>query len=87
MEVESDILEEVIGCKEYHERVPEFGERAYKSKGKDVDIIYRDTGNTWCDILAVISKKGIWQKEISKFYKKLDRKIAKSYDEDGYRIN
>lgn len=81
------MLCEVIESKEYHEHVPEFGERAYKARGKDVDVIYWDTGNTWCDILAVIPKKGIGQEEILKFHKKLHREIAKSYDEDGYRID
>ncbi len=46
----------LIRCHTYHERVPEWGERAWIARGEDADVIYWDTGNSWCDILHVIPK-------------------------------
>ncbi len=42
----------------YHRRALEFGERAWRVKGRFADIIYWDMGNSWCDIIKVIPKKG-----------------------------
>lgn len=85
-EVESDILSEVIGCKGYHKPALEYGERAWIAEGKTVDVIYWDTGNTWCAILDIIPKRGKGQEEVKKFYKKLHEIINKYFDETGYRI-
>jgi hypothetical protein len=49
--------------------------------------VYWDGGNGWCDIMAVIPKKGEMEKEIMKFYRKLNTAIDKNYDKDGYRID
>lgn len=87
MEAESDILSVVIGCKGYHEKAPEYGERAWMAKGRKVDIVYWDTGNGWCDILDIIPQNGGKQNEVIRFYRMLNKAIAKSYDEDGYRID
>jgi hypothetical protein len=87
MEVESDIVSVVVGCKGYHERVSEYGERAWRANGANVDVVYWDAGNGWCDIMAVILKKGEMEKEIIRFYKKLNSTIDKCYDEDGYRTD
>jgi hypothetical protein len=87
MEVESDILSVAVGYKGYHERVSSYGERAWRANGINVDVVYWDGGNGWCDIMAVIPKKGEIEKEIIKFYKKLNRAIDSNYDEDGYRID
>ncbi len=86
IEVESDILSEVIECKSYHQPVPEYGERAWVAKGKSVDVVYWDTGNTWCTILDVIPKTRKGQREVLKFYKRLQSVITKCYDNNGYRI-
>ena len=87
MEVESDILSEVIKCRGFHNRAPKYGERAWKAEWQNVDVIYWDTGNSWCDIMDVIPKKEMGQEETIRFYKRLNNAIAKHYDENGYRID
>ena len=87
MEVESDILSMVIRCKGYHERASGYGERAWRANGINMDVVYWDGGNGWCDIMAVIPRQGETEKEIVKFYRKLSKTIDKNYDEDGYRID
>jgi len=87
MEVESDILSVAVGCKGYHGRASEYGERAWRASGINVDVVYWDGGNGWCDIMAVIPRKGAMEKEIVKFYRKLNSAINNNYDEDGYRID
>lgn len=86
-EVESDILSEVIKCKGYHKHAPEYGERAWIAEGETVDVVYWDTGNTWCAIMDVAPKKGKGQEEVVKFYRKLKKAIRKYYAEDGCRID
>jgi hypothetical protein len=39
-------------------RAPEYGERAWRIRGKYADIVYWDLGNTWCDIINVFPKSG-----------------------------
>jgi hypothetical protein len=87
MEVESDILSMVIRCKGYHERASEYGERAWRANGINMDVVYWDGGNGWCDIMAVIPKKGQMETEIARFYRRLNSTIDKHYDEDSYRID
>ncbi|MGQ9706189.1 MAG: hypothetical protein ACUVWP_04195 [bacterium] len=87
MEIESNILNKVIGCDSYHKHVCNYGERAYIAVGKLVDVIYWDTGNTWCCILDIIPKTNKGQKQVIEFYKKLRKEINKCYDENGYRID
>ncbi|MBM3148780.1 MAG: hypothetical protein FJ024_05250 [Chloroflexi bacterium] len=87
MEVESDILSVAVGCKGYHGRDSAYGERAWRANGINVDVVYWDVGNGWCDIMAVIPKKGEIEKEIKKFYRKLNSMIDKNYDENGDRID
>lgn len=88
MEVEDDILSEVIECKEYHKRTPEFGERAWTAEGKEFVVVYWDVGNGWCDIMAIIPKKDKdLRSGIGKFYKKLRKAIMEHYDEDMCRID
>lgn len=85
IEIESDILNTIIHCKDYHKRVPEYGERAWIAKGKKVDVIYWDLGNTWCTIMDVIPKKGKRREEVVNFYRRLRKIAAKFYDEEGFR--
>lgn len=88
MSVEADILSEVIRAVGYHRHAPEFGERAWIAEGKEFDVVYWDEGNGWCAILLVVphgDKVAI--KKGTSFYRKLDRRLEKSYDEDGYRID
>jgi len=88
VEIEDDILSEVLGCKSHHKRVSGFGERAWIAEGKEIDAIYWDTGNGWCDILLVIPKnckecKG----KLIKFYNGLQKAIEKHYDEGMCRVD
>ncbi len=77
-EVESGVISKIIKCKGYHKHVPEYGERAWIAEGETVNVIYWDTGNTWCDIMDVVPKKGKGQKEVVEFYRKL-RKAVREY--------
>jgi len=85
MEVESDILEKIINSKNYHKHVPEYGDRAWLIEGEEINIIYWDTGNGWCEIIDIIPKGVNDQNRVVKFYKKLKQVISKIYDEYGYR--
>lgn len=87
-EIESDILSEVIDGERYHKKVPQFGERAWVAEGKEFDVVYWDTGNGWCDILVVIPKECLSCKEkLVKFYERLQKSIARHYDEDMCRVD
>lgn len=87
MEVESGILSIAIECKGYHERASEYGERAWRANGKNVDVVYWDAGNSWCAIMDVIPKAKSNQEKVIHFYKKLLETIDNCYDEDGYRMD
>ena len=85
MQVETEILNTVIGCEDYHQPACEYGSRAWKAKGKDIDIIYWDVGNGWCEIIAVIPHGRKNEREIVKFYKALRKEISRCYDIKGFR--
>lgn len=36
----------------------EYGERAYRVKGRDVDVVHLDVGNSWSGIISVIPHDG-----------------------------
>lgn len=87
-EVESDILSEIIKCKDYHKKAPQFGDRAWIAESKEIDVVYWDTGNGWCDILLVIPKECKACKEkLVKFYERLQDEMAENYDEDMCRVD
>jgi len=58
MEVTADRLNEVIRCVGYHESVPQYGNRAWLARGIHLDVTYWDEGNSWCEIVQVVPKKG-----------------------------
>ncbi len=68
MEIQADNLSELIGCDAYHEHAADWGERAWIATGNYADVVYWDTGNSWCDIIHVFVKKGgkAWLKEFFK---------------------
>lgn len=86
LEIEDDILSEVIECRDYHKIALQFGERAWIARGKEIDVVYWDTGNGWCDIIQLIPKtcKEYKIKEI-RFYKELRKAISKKYDGDNLK--
>jgi len=88
VEVEADILSEVIKSKEYHKRSPQFGERAWIAEGKEIDVVYWDMGNGWCNVLLVIPKEcKICRGKLVQFYKKLQKERAGHYDADMCRVD
>jgi hypothetical protein len=58
MEVTADRLNELIKCHSYHERAPEWGDRAWIAHGEYADVVYWDISNSWCDIVHVQVKGG-----------------------------
>jgi|GEM_PF-3578426 len=56
-QVLDDTLNRIAEAQGYPEQAPEFGERAWRVKGRCGDIIYWDIGNGWCDIMRIIPKK------------------------------
>lgn len=57
-QVLDNTLGRIAEAEDYHEHAPDFGERAWRVKGRFADIIYWDMGNGWCDIIKVIPQKG-----------------------------
>jgi hypothetical protein len=51
-------LSRIAEAQGYHEQALEFGQRAWRIRGRLADFIYWDAGNGWCDIIQIISKKG-----------------------------
>ena len=42
----------------YHDQASEYGSRASRVKGQDVDVVYWDVGNGWSGIISVIPHGG-----------------------------
>ena len=82
IEIEDDILSEIIGCEGYHKRAPQYGERAWIAEGREIDVVYWDSGNGWCVIMQIVPKgdKECMQKGV-KFYKELRKVLEKYYDD------
>jgi len=57
MELTDGRLNKVIGCRTYHQRVPQYGDRAWAASGPHLDVVYWDVGNGWCQVLRVVSKR------------------------------
>jgi len=70
-------INKLIHCKTYHQRLLDFGERAWMAKGKKLEVIYHDVGNGWCLIMQVLPRNGILNEESRlqslKFFQKLQR--------------
>jgi hypothetical protein len=58
----------------------EYGERAFRVKGQNVDVIYWDVGNTWSGIISVISHNGDERQIVAFWHRLLD--IVKAGEED-----
>lgn len=67
MELTTERLDTIIECAAYHERAPEFGTRAWVAQGKYLDVTYWDEGNSWCEIVQVVPKKG-YESEVIRFF-------------------
>lgn len=79
MEILAEKLSELIECVGYHDSAPKWGERAWIARGEYANVVYWDTGNSWCDIMHVFVKKGgkAWLK---KFFKEVTRYNCVEYD-------
>lgn len=70
-------IDKLIYCKTYHQRFPEFGERAWIAKGKKIEVIYWDEGNGWCSIMQVLPGNMIFNEEFTlknlEFFRKLEK--------------
>ena len=66
-----DTLNQIAQASGWHERTPEFGERAWLVKGKYAGIIYWDMGNGWCDIIKIIPKEG-YESWLQEFFDKAE---------------
>lgn len=54
----------------YHEQAPEYGERAWRVTGRDVDVVYWDVGNSWSGLITVIAHDGS-EHRIVEFWRRL----------------
>lgn len=57
-QVLDDTLNRIVEAQGYHERAPELGERAWRVRGKFLEVVYWDMGNGWCDVIHVVPKRG-----------------------------
>lgn len=68
-------IDKLICCKAYHQRIPEFGERVWIAKGKNLEVIYWDMGNGWCLPIQVLPRNRIFNEEFrlqsARFFRKL----------------
>ena len=58
MEFEYPFIESAANARGYHERAVEYGSRAHRIKGQDVDVVYWDVGNSWSGIISVVPHDG-----------------------------
>lgn len=70
-EVLDKTLNKILETEDYHQHAPEWGERAWRVKGKFADVIYWDVGNGWCEIIKVIPKEG-QEDWIQQFFEKIE---------------
>ena len=61
------IAAQAEGC---HERAAEYGERAWRIKGNNADVIYWDVGIGWSSIITVISHTG-GENQLVEFWQRL----------------
>lgn len=80
-EIQSSVLSAAIGCKGFYKHAPQFGERAYIAEGEEVDVVLRDNGNNWCDILLVIPKAcKACEGKLQKYYTQLEEALQEFYE-------
>ena len=70
MDFQTDAVHVAAQAESWHERAAEFGERAWRVKGKNTDVIYWDTGNGWSSIVTVIPHTG-GDDQIMEFWQRL----------------
>ena len=59
MEFQDDTIGRIVGSPHiYYHRAEEYGERAWRINGENVDVVYWDVGNGWSSIISVIPHNG-----------------------------
>ena len=58
MDFQADAVHVAAQAEGWHERATEYGERAWRVKGNNADVIYWDAGNGWSSIITVIPHTG-----------------------------
>lgn len=58
MEFQDGTIGRIAGDEWYQERAREYGGRAWKVFGEQVDVVYWDVGNGWSSIISVIPHDG-----------------------------
>ena len=70
MEFLDSTIGELAGGQWYQERAREYGERAWKVFGEEVDVVYWDVGNGWSSIISIIPHNGR-ESQIQEFWNAL----------------
>ena len=58
MEFQDGTIGRLTGDQWYQERAGEYGERAWRIKGEQVDVVFWDVGNGWSSIISIIPHDG-----------------------------
>ena len=75
-EVPAEAISWAAESEGYHERAEDYGERAWRVKGQNLDVIYWDTGNGWSEIMEIIPKSEI-RDYVQEFWNKVN-----AYDDE-----
>ena len=70
MDFQADAVHVAARSEGGHERAAEYGERAWRVKGNNTDVIYWDVGNGWSSIITVIPHAGR-ENQLVEFWKRL----------------
>ena len=58
MDFQDDAISMAAQAEGWHDRAAEYGERAWRVSGANVDVICWDVGNGWSSIMTVIPHDG-----------------------------
>ena len=70
MEFLNGTIRRIAGDEWYQKRATEYGERAWKVFGEQVDVVYWDVGNGWSSIISIIPHNG-QESQIRQFWNAL----------------
>ena len=58
MEFQDSSIGSLAGDRWHQQRALEYGERAWKVIGEQVDVVYWDVGNGWSSLISIIPHNG-----------------------------
>lgn len=70
MNFQADAVHVAAQAEGWHERAVEYGQRAWRVKGNNTDVIYWDVGNGWSSIVTIIPHADE-QAQIAEFWRRL----------------